>query len=160
MMEWTPAYKLFWDSVRRENPYDPQKPFRWLDPLVWRMNSGKQTTLMMLQEQDRMNFNAQRLLDNKTYCHNSYESIEAHILISGIENRNLRCYNSGRSKTKWLSFPRRFGKTNMLLAELKERQYLRQLQPTLFVPRNFYATDVRIPLERKVLTDLAFKNWW
>ena len=64
--------------------------------------------------------------------------------------------------TKWkrVRWPRRNGKFNMLLAELKERQYLRQLQPTLFVPRNFYATDIRIPLERKALTDLALKNWW
>lgn len=89
-----------------------------------------------------------------------YESIEAHILISGIENKNLRHYNPDCSKTKWLPFPRRIGKTNMLLAELKERRHLRQLQPILFVPRNFYATDMRIPLERKVLTDLALRNWW
>ena len=62
---------------------------------------------------------------------------------------------------KWvLRWPRRIGKTNILLAKLKERQYLRQLQPILFMPRNFYATDIRIPLERKVLTDLALKNWW
>jgi hypothetical protein len=124
MTEWMPAYKLFWDSVRRKNPYDPQRPFRWLDPLIWRINSGKQTTLMMLQERDRMNFDAQRLLDNKTY-HKSYESIEAHMLIFGAENKNLR-----------------------------------KLQPTLFVPRNFCATDVRISLERRILTDLALQNWW
>ena len=61
--------------------------------------------------------------------------------------------------TKWIRWPRRNGKLNMLLVELKERKYLRQLQPTLFAPRNFYATDMRIPLERKVLTDLALKNW-
>jgi hypothetical protein len=55
---------------------------------------------------------------------------------------------------KWFSrWPRRIGKTNILLAELKERQYLRQLQPTLFVPRNFYATDMRIPLELKHIED-------
>ena len=89
-----------------------------------------------------------------------YESIETHILMSEIKNRNLRHYNLGRSKTKWHPFPHRIGKTNMLLAELKERRYLRQLQPTLLTPRNFYATDMRIPLERKVLTDLALKNWW
>lgn len=64
--------------------------------------------------------------------------------------------------TKWkrVRWPRRNGKLNMLLAELKERQYLLQLRPALFVPRNFYATDIRIPLERKALTDLALKNWW
>ena len=61
---------------------------------------------------------------------------------------------------KWIRWPRRNGKLSILLAELKEYEYLRQLQPTLFVPRNFYVTDTRIPLERKVLTDLAFKNWW
>ena len=126
MTEWIPAYKLFWDSVRRENPYDPQKPFRWLDPLIWRINSGKQTTLMMLQERDRMNFDAQRLLDNRTYCHDSHESIEAHILISGIENRNFR-----------------------------------QLRPTsLYIPRGACKTSTLVPLERKVLTGLALKNWW
>lgn len=62
---------------------------------------------------------------------------------------------------KWIfKPPRRPIKNGIFLAEFKERQYLRQLQPTLFVPRNFYATDIRIPLERKVLTDLALKNWW
>lgn len=61
---------------------------------------------------------------------------------------------------KWIRWPRRYGKLSILLAELKEYEYLRQLQPTLFVPRNFYATDMRIPLERKVLTDIALKNWW
>lgn len=61
---------------------------------------------------------------------------------------------------RWIRWPRRIGKTNMLLAELKERRYLRQLQPTLFVPRNFYVADMRVSLERKVLTDLALKNWW
>ena len=58
---------------------------------------------------------------------------------------------------KWIRWPRKIGKTNVLFAEVKERAYLRQLQPMLFVPRNFYATDIRIPLERKVLTDLALK---
>lgn len=64
------------------------------------------------------------------------------------------------TKWRWIKWPRRIGKPSILLAELKEYEYLRQLQPTLFVPRNFYATDMRIPLERKVLTDLALKNWW
>jgi len=64
------------------------------------------------------------------------------------------------TKRNWIRWPRRCGKLSILLAELKEHRYLRQLQPTLFVPRNFYATDMRIPLERKVLTDLALKNWW
>ena len=61
---------------------------------------------------------------------------------------------------RWIRWPRRIGKTNMLLVELKERRYLRQLQPTLFTPRNFYTTDIRIQLERKVLTDFALRNWW
>jgi len=53
------------------------------------------------------------------------------------------------------------GKTSMLLVELKEREYHRQLRPTLpYIPRGACKTNILMSLERKVLTDLALKNWW
>lgn len=119
--------------------------------------------------------------------------------------------------TKWIyNVGRRIGKSDMVIAGRKEREYLQQLRPTFFqskaypydpenpfrwacsliprgggraasiiyylmirddinyraqklldrriplphIPRSIFEMDMRVPLERKVSTGLALRNWW
>ena len=160
---WMPAYEFFWDSNRREEPYDIDEPNKWGDPLLWRINSGKRTTIMMFQERDRMNRRAQLLLDKRPLRNESFRRfVKLYTLVDGVkESANLRYYSKNCKMESWIKQSDHGDrKTKMLILEPRERIYLRWARPTLFTPRGLHKTDIRIPLERKILTNLALQNWW
>lgn len=160
MTKWIPGYELFWDSSRKETPYDLDEPYKWDDPLLWRINPGKQTTIMMFCERDRMNREAQLLLDKRPFRSElSRRFAKLYTLIDDVKkSANLRhysrdCFDTRNRMEPWVKqSDYRVGKIKMLILEPKERIYLRWAQPTLFTPRGLHKTDIRIPLERRILT--------
>ena len=168
MTEWIPGYELFWDSNRKETPYDIDEPNKWDDPLLWRIYSGKRTTIMMFRERDRMNREAQLLLDKRPFRGELFRRfVKLYTLVDGVKkSANLRYYSQDCFKTHgemgpWIKrSDHKVGKTKMLILEPREKICLRWVRPTLFAPHGLHKTDIRISLEHKVLTDLALRNWW
>lgn len=64
--------------------------------------------------------------------------------------------------------PRRGGRAASIIYYLMTRddinyraqKLLDRRIPLPHIPRSICKTDMRVPLERKVLTDLALRNWW